>query len=115
MTIKHTPLTEQRHTDGTVILQAQGSPGECFDIPASQDLLNWLDLGNVQADTNGLMQFNDTNAPNYPLPLLLHHSAMKSDSLPLGKNGVIISEVQLGCAYRLQTRREAAAQAERSL
>jgi hypothetical protein len=49
-----------------VILQAQGSPGEVFDIEASTDLLNWLDLGSVLADTNGLMQFDDTNAPAYP-------------------------------------------------
>ena len=66
VTIKYSPVTVQRRADGTVILQAQGSPGESFDIQASADLLNWLDLGTSQADTNGLMQFNDTNAPNYP-------------------------------------------------
>ena len=33
---------------------------------ASSDLLNWLDLGTILADTNGLMQFDDTNAPNFP-------------------------------------------------
>jgi hypothetical protein len=66
VTIKYSPVTVQRRTDGTVILQAQGSPGEAFDIEASTDLLNWLDLGSVQADTNGLMQFDDTNAPAYP-------------------------------------------------
>jgi hypothetical protein len=49
-----------------ILLQAQGSPGESFDIEASADLLNWLDLGIATADTNGLMQFDDTNAPNYP-------------------------------------------------
>jgi len=66
VTIKYSPVTVQRRSDGTVILQAQGSPGESFDIQASQDLLNWLDLGSVLADTNGLMQFDDTNAPAYP-------------------------------------------------
>ncbi len=66
VTIKYSPVTVQRHSDGTVILQAQGSPGESFDIQASTDLLNWLDLGSVLADTNGLMQFDDTNAPAYP-------------------------------------------------
>jgi len=49
-----------------VILQAQGSPGESFDIEARTNLLHWLDLGSVTADSNGLMQFHDTNAPNYP-------------------------------------------------
>ena len=52
--------------DGTVILQAQGTPGESFDVEASADLLHWLDLGSVLADTNGLMQFDDTNAPACP-------------------------------------------------
>jgi hypothetical protein len=66
VTIKYSPVTVQRRSDGTVILQAQGSPGESFDIQASADLLNWLDLGPATADTNGLMQFADTNAPNYP-------------------------------------------------
>ena len=66
VTIKYSPVTLQRRSDGTVILQAQGAPGENFDIEASQDLLNWLDLGTFLADTNGLLQFDDTNAPNYP-------------------------------------------------
>jgi hypothetical protein len=65
VTIKYSPVTVQRRSDGTVILQAQGSPGESFDIQASADLLNWLDLGPATADTNGLMQFADTNASNY--------------------------------------------------
>ena len=66
VTIKYSPVVLQRRSDGTVLLQAQGAPGEAFDIEASEDLLNWLDLGSVLADTNGLMQFDDTNAPNYP-------------------------------------------------
>jgi hypothetical protein len=66
VTIKYSPVTPQRRSDCTVILQAQGSPGESFDIEASEDLLNWLDLGSVLADTNGLIQFDDTNAPAYP-------------------------------------------------
>jgi len=66
VTIKYSPVTLQRRSDGTVILKAQGSPGESFDIEASQDLLNWLDLGTFLADTNGLLQFDDTNAPAFP-------------------------------------------------
>ena len=65
VTIKYSPLTLQRRSDGTVLLQGQGSPGESFDIQASADLRSWLDLGSVTADTNGLMQFDDTNASNY--------------------------------------------------
>ena len=66
VTIKYSPVTLQRRADGAVILQAQGSPGESFDIQASADLLSWLDLGTVLADTNGLAQFLDTNAPAFP-------------------------------------------------
>jgi hypothetical protein len=66
VTIKYSPITIQRQTNGTVLIETQGSPGESFDIQASSDLLNWLDLGSFLADTNGLMQFDDTNAPNFP-------------------------------------------------
>jgi hypothetical protein len=48
-----------------VLVQAQGSPGENFTIQASADLQSWLDLGNAMADSNGLMQFDDTNASNF--------------------------------------------------
>jgi hypothetical protein len=65
VTIKYSPVTLQRRSDGTVLLQAQGSPGESFDIQASSNLENWLDLGSVTANSNGLMQFTDSNAPNF--------------------------------------------------
>jgi hypothetical protein len=64
--IKYSPVTLQKRADGSVLLEAQGSPGESFDIQASADLQSWLDLGPVTADTNGLMQFDDTNAATYP-------------------------------------------------
>ncbi len=66
VTIKYIPISIQRQTNGTVLIETQGTPGESFDIQASSDLLNWLDLGTILADTNGLMQFDDTNAPTYP-------------------------------------------------
>jgi hypothetical protein len=64
--IKYSPTSLKKQADGSFMLQAQGYPGETFDIQASPDLINWLDLGNVTADTNGLMQFDDTNAAIYP-------------------------------------------------
>jgi hypothetical protein len=66
VTIKYSPVTLQKRADGTALLEAQGYPGESFDIQASADLQTWLDLGSAIADTNGLLQFDDTNAPNYP-------------------------------------------------
>jgi hypothetical protein len=64
--IKYSPVTLQVLSNGTVQLQAQGTAGELFDVQASSDLQTWQDLGQSAADTNGLFQFDDTNAPNYP-------------------------------------------------
>jgi hypothetical protein len=64
--IKYSPVTLQVLSNGTVQLQAQGAAGELFDVQASSDLQTWQDLGQSAADTNGLFQFDDTNAPNYP-------------------------------------------------
>lgn len=61
----YSQVTLQLMADGTVLLEAQGSPFEGFDIQASTNLINWLDLGIVLGDTNGLMQFDDIDAPNY--------------------------------------------------
>jgi hypothetical protein len=63
--VKYSPVTLQLKPDGSILLQAQGSPGQSFDIQVSSDLLNWLDLGTFLADTNGLLQFDDINAPQY--------------------------------------------------
>ena len=65
VTIKYSPLIIQRLGNGDILLQAQGSSGESFDVQASTNLQTWQDLGSSPADTNGLFQFNDTNAPQY--------------------------------------------------
>jgi len=61
--IKYSPVTLQKQSNGSVILHAYGAPGETFDLQASTNLQTWEDLGDVIADTNGLVQFDDTNAP----------------------------------------------------
>ena len=66
VTIKYSPLLLQPRADGSVLLQAQGSVGESFEFLGSADLLNWVNLGSAAADTNGLAQFADTNAADYP-------------------------------------------------
>jgi hypothetical protein len=63
--IKYAPVTIQKQSNGSVILHAYGSPGETFDIQASTNLQTWQDLGDVTADTNGLAQFDDTNAAKF--------------------------------------------------
>ena len=65
VTIKYSPVALQRRADGTVLLKAQGAPGESFDVQASSNLQSWQDLGQWAADSNGLFQFDDTNAPQY--------------------------------------------------
>jgi hypothetical protein len=63
--IKYSPVTVQKQSNGNFILQAYGSPGENFNIQASTNLQTWQDIGRVVADTNGLVQFSDTNASNF--------------------------------------------------
>ncbi|HZM03228.1 MAG TPA: DUF433 domain-containing protein [Candidatus Saccharimonadales bacterium] len=64
--IKYSPITLQRQSNGTILLQTYGSPGQSFDFQASANLQTWLDLGSTLADTNGFVQFTDTNAPSFP-------------------------------------------------
>jgi hypothetical protein len=64
--IKYSPVSVKRQANGDFILQASGSPGESFDVQASTNLQTWEDLGDIVADTNGLVQFDDTNAPLFP-------------------------------------------------
>jgi hypothetical protein len=62
--IKYAPApTIQKQFNGNFILEAYGSPGETFDIQASTNLQTWVDLGDIIAGTNGIAQFDDTNAP----------------------------------------------------
>ena len=74
VTIKYSLVAIQRLGNGDMLLQAQGSSGETFDVQASTNLQTWQDLGKSAADTNGLFQYTDTNAPRYnaryytPLP-----------------------------------------------
>ncbi len=63
--IKYAPRHDPK-TSANMLLQAQGSSGEPFDIQASTNLQTWLDLGTNHADTNGLLQYLDTNASLYP-------------------------------------------------
>jgi hypothetical protein len=64
--IKYSPVTGQKQSNGDFILHAYGSPGEAFDIQASTNLQTWQDLGTIAADTNGVVLFDDTNAPLFP-------------------------------------------------
>jgi hypothetical protein len=56
----------KKQANGSMLLQAAGAAGEGFDFQASTNLVNWQDLGTNTADSNGLVQFLDTNAPLFP-------------------------------------------------
>ena len=58
-------LVLQPPVNGNIILRTYGSPGKSFDFLASTSLQTWQDLGIVIADTNGFVQFTDTNASIY--------------------------------------------------
>ena len=53
-------------TNRTVSLQFPGTPGASNRVQATVDFLDWLDLGFSIADPNGLLHFQDTNAPAHP-------------------------------------------------
>ena len=56
----------KKEANGNFMLQAVGAAGENFDFQASTNLVDWQDLGTNTADSNGLVQFVDTNAPLFP-------------------------------------------------
>jgi len=63
--IKYSPVTARHEANGNFQLEAQGAANEPFDIRATTNLSTWQDLGLFDADTNGLLQFTDTNASQY--------------------------------------------------
>lgn len=52
--------------NGTMHLEFHTSPGQQYSIEATSDLFNWQSLITNTADANGLIQFDDTNAPTIP-------------------------------------------------
>jgi hypothetical protein len=53
-------------TGGTATLQFIGMPGSFYFIQASTNLKSWTLVGGATAGTNGLFQFQDPNAGQYP-------------------------------------------------
>jgi hypothetical protein len=47
-------------------LVLRGQVGGNYIIEASTDLVHWTPLANA-INTNGTLQFSDTNAPNFPM------------------------------------------------
>jgi len=65
--IKYVPAaTIERRSDASMRVEFSGLPGQACGLEASTDLVSWATLGLVNADTNGVFQFDDTNAPFLP-------------------------------------------------
>jgi hypothetical protein len=54
-----------RQADGSMVLKAQGVPGQSYFIQACETLGAWSAIASRVADANGLMVFVDQDAPNY--------------------------------------------------
>ncbi|MDZ4861685.1 MAG: cohesin domain-containing protein [Candidatus Hydrogenedentes bacterium] len=54
-----------RSPDGKATFEFGGITGRSYTIQASTNLVQWVNLGNGTV-TNGLVNFNDTNASNFP-------------------------------------------------
>jgi hypothetical protein len=61
--------------DGTMHVQFHTNPGQRYSIEASSDFLNWQGVMTNNADANGLIQFDDTNAPAIPFRFYRGNSA----------------------------------------
>ena len=56
----------QMLTNGHVVVYFAGAPGHSYTVRASADLSGWSDIGNVTADSNGAVRFEDAAANTLP-------------------------------------------------
>ncbi|HXI53953.1 MAG TPA: hypothetical protein VNH84_20705, partial [Candidatus Saccharimonadales bacterium] len=65
--IKYVDLTNiELRQDGTAVLRFLSSPGQLCRLQASTNLSNWSDVLLGSAGSDGVVRFEDTNAPAYP-------------------------------------------------
>ena len=65
--IKYSEYTAiEKSPSGIMLLQFPGTPGEPYKVQATTNFPNWFDIGLGTAATNGLLQFEDTNAMQFP-------------------------------------------------
>jgi hypothetical protein len=60
------PPVIQKQSDGSMQLQLAGTPGQSYTFQATTNFTSWNTLGSSLADTNGNLQYLDTNAPLFP-------------------------------------------------
>ena len=51
--------------DGCAILTFNGVRGQAYTIQATTDMTTWTNIGTVTANSRGLCQFIDANAPKF--------------------------------------------------
>ena len=54
-------------TNNAVRVVLTGLPSRNYGIEGTTNTLNWLNFTNGLSDTNGLLQFDDTNYPATPM------------------------------------------------
>jgi hypothetical protein len=52
--------------NGAATFKLSGVGGRTYTIQASTDMLTWTNIGTATADANGVCQFEDVNAANFP-------------------------------------------------
>lgn len=69
VTIKYSQqpnLNIEKQPNGSIRLKVFADPGQLWGFDASTNLQNWEGIGTNATDTNGIAQFDDTNAPSFP-------------------------------------------------
>jgi fibronectin type 3 domain-containing protein len=68
------PLTIQL-SSSTVVLSGTASPGNSYDVLATQDFQTWFVIGAVAADATGAFQFTDPRGTSLPVCCYRLHQA----------------------------------------
>lgn len=56
----------QTAPDGQFLLTISGTANQSYDIEATEDFLVWTVIGTAVTGDDGLLEFADVNAPNFP-------------------------------------------------
>lgn len=67
VTIKYSAAPKiEKKASGAMRLEFHTTPGQQYSLEGSTNFLNWENLITTTADANGVIQFDDTNAPTIP-------------------------------------------------
>jgi hypothetical protein len=67
VTIKYSAAPKiEKKPSGAMHLEFHTLPGRQYSIEATTNFLNWENLITANADADGLVQYDDTNAPTIP-------------------------------------------------